>query len=144
MLTSEDVGAGLARQECGTSLVSIKCTGASLHYEPRLSKLPWKETPLTVTFEPRSDRWYVVSFPYDAHLVELVKNVPPTARSWDPQAREWTVHASYAAQLGLMMQQSGYAVTGAPSPFCTQCGKYQNAGSGVCLKCKLLAHKTQK
>ena len=67
----------------------------------------------TVLFSPRSGGIYSVRWSYDPALVDLLKTVVPGhSRSWDPDAKEWTIAAQYAQRLASLVVESGHRVLG--------------------------------
>lgn len=77
---------------------------------------------VTVMFRQRPDFHYAVTFPYDPTAVGLIKReVPTSARSYDPALKEWRVSDAYADDLAKEMQRYGLKVvmqhaTSAPAP----------------------------
>lgn len=63
-----------------------------------------------VSFQ-RLDNRYLPRFAYDPDLVAVAKTVPSYARSWNPDAKEWPVHATYAPAVG-SGHEVGCLVTG--------------------------------
>ena len=53
----------------------------------------------TVFFHPPGYE-YAVTFGYDADVVDLVKTVPKSFRSWEPDTRQWRVASWYTPNPG--------------------------------------------
>ncbi len=66
---------------------------------------------IAVSFERWANK-YALRFAYNPDLVALVKTVPSSSRSWDPEARLWLVDAYHALRLAHHMRALGYLVTG--------------------------------
>jgi hypothetical protein len=76
----------------------------------------------TVMFNRAADR-YIVEFPYDRLVVEVVKNtVPSYARSWNKAAKQWVIDSEWAVPLATALRRTG----------CLVCGIDENPSNSPC------------
>ena len=46
----------------------------------------------------------------DQTAVDVIKTLPPYARSFDPRAKAWRIHPAYADRLAVILARLGYNV----------------------------------
>jgi hypothetical protein len=52
----------------------------------------------------------LVTFRFDQTAVDVIKNLPPYARSFDPRAKVWRIHPAYANRLAVVLARLGFDV----------------------------------
>lgn len=71
----------------------------------------------TVRFVDDPDtEWTKIAFPYDPDLVELVKQVSPGVRKYDPDTKTWSVLDELAVRLADEMTKTGHVVLHGDEP----------------------------
>jgi hypothetical protein len=68
-------------------------------------------SPRRVVFEafgPADD--VLVAFRFDQAAVDVIKTLPPYARSFDPRANVWRIHPAYANRLATVLARLGFDV----------------------------------
>lgn len=53
----------------------------------------------TPKITPRWDGWLLFEVPYDPDWVEVIKEIPPRQREWDPAKKRWAIGPLYAAEI---------------------------------------------
>jgi hypothetical protein len=64
-----------------------------------------------VSFE-RNGNQHTLSFAFDAEVVELIKMIPHTARSFDSATKQWTVKHGHVNGLVANLKKMGHTVIG--------------------------------
>ncbi len=71
----------------------------------------------TVRFiEADDSEWVTITFRYDPDLVELVKQVSPGVRKYDPDTKSWSVLDEVAVRLADEMTRAGHDVVHGDEP----------------------------
>ncbi|WP_157174045.1 hypothetical protein [Rhodococcus sp. JVH1] len=71
--------------------------------------------PVRVHFDDAGPDGYLLTFPYDAEVVGLVKALPKNRRRYSPDTKQWAVHPDVARDLVGALHAHGHTTTGLDS-----------------------------